>query len=101
MFASLIPGFKTMLGGPYGGYDGVQWLSFAIFWGINILVVYKGMDLLKKIEGFAAPFVLVMTLCLVFSALPRHMDWATCSIKKPNSTAPASLSKYLSHLLQP
>lgn len=71
MFNAIHPGFDTMLGGPYGGYSGGQWLSFAIFWGINILIVYKGMDLLKKIESFAAPFVLLMTLALVLWAVSQ------------------------------
>jgi len=93
MFASLIPGFKTMLGGPYGGYDGVQWLSFAIFWGINILVVYKGMDLLKKIEGFAAPFVLVMTLCLVFWAVSEAHGLGDLLHQKAKLDSPSEFIK--------
>ena len=32
------------------------------FWGINILIVYRGMELLRRVENWAAPYVLVMTL---------------------------------------
>ncbi len=36
-----------------------------IFWGINIAIVFRGMELLRKVENLAAPFVLVMTALLV------------------------------------
>lgn len=68
-FKSLIPGFATALGGPINGYAPTEWLSFLLFWGLNILIIYRGMDLLKKVEGIAAPFVLVMTTLLLFWAV--------------------------------
>ncbi len=71
MFGAVLPGFATMFGGPFMGYAGSQWLSFAVFWGINILIVYKGMDLLKKVESFAAPFVLFMTFALLLWAVSQ------------------------------
>ena len=40
-----------------------------MFWSLNVLVIYKGMDLLKKIEGLAAPFVMIMCALLVFWAI--------------------------------
>jgi NCS1 family nucleobase:cation symporter-1 len=48
-----------------------MWLSFAMFWGLNILVVYRGMDLLRRIENWAAPYVLVMAAILVWWAVDR------------------------------
>src|SRR5437764_2900239 len=37
-------GWHTLLG-KFGGYNGTQWLSFLLFWALNILIVYRGMDL--------------------------------------------------------
>src|SRR6185295_5117990 len=48
-----------------------EWLSFAIFWCLNILIIFKGMDLLKKVQGVAAPFVLLMTAALVWWAVDK------------------------------
>jgi NCS1 family nucleobase:cation symporter-1 len=48
-----------------------EWLGFALFWAMNIAVIYRGMDLLRKVENWAAPFVLVMTAILVAWALRR------------------------------
>ena len=33
--------------------------------GLNIYIIYRGMDLLRKVENWAAPFVLVMTALLL------------------------------------
>jgi NCS1 family nucleobase:cation symporter-1 len=48
-----------------------QWVAFALFWGLNVLVIFRGMDLLRRIERFAAPYVLVMTALLVWWAIDR------------------------------
>jgi len=64
-FRAIIPGWQTLLGGPVGGHTPTEWLSFLIFWGFNIYIIYRGMDLLRKVENWAAPFVLIMTALLL------------------------------------
>ena len=68
-FKAIIPGWQTVLGGPVGGHTPTEWLSFLLFWGINIYIIYRGMDLLRKVENWAAPFVLIMTALLLGWAL--------------------------------
>src|SRR5438876_7726705 len=70
-FASIIPSWPKLLGGPIGGHAPTEWLSFLLFWGINILIIYRGMDLLRKVENWAAPFVLLMTAILLAWAIWR------------------------------
>jgi NCS1 family nucleobase:cation symporter-1 len=70
-FKAVIPHWHTLLGGPIGGHMTTEWLSFLLFWGLNIYIIYRGMDLLRKVENWAAPFVLVMTLLLLIWALYR------------------------------
>jgi NCS1 family nucleobase:cation symporter-1 len=36
-----------------------------LFWAFNIYIIYRGMDLLRKVENWAAPFVLIMTALLL------------------------------------
>lgn len=71
LFAKLIPNWATLLGGPIGGHTPTAWLSFLLFWGLNIFIIYRGMDLLRVVENWAAPFVLVMTALLVVWAWRR------------------------------
>jgi NCS1 family nucleobase:cation symporter-1 len=68
-FASMWPGWVNALGGPIGGHTPTEWISFLLFWGLNILIIYRGMDLLRHVENWAAPFVLVMTAVLVVWAV--------------------------------
>src|SRR5437867_10224324 len=65
LFAAIIPRWSTLLGGPIGGHMTTEWISFLLFWGLNIYIIYRGMDLLRKVENWAAPFVLVMTTLLL------------------------------------
>ena len=64
-FTSVIPSWPTLLGGPIGGHPLTEWLSFLLFWSLNILIIYRGMDLLRRFENWAAPFVLIMTALLL------------------------------------
>ena len=70
-FHSIIPSWPTLLGGAVGGHTPTEWLSFALFWGMNIYIIYRGMDLLRIFENWAAPFVLVMTGALLAWAVWR------------------------------
>ena len=65
-FRSLRESWPTLLGDvKIDGHFPTEWLCFLLFWGLNILIVYRGMELLRKVENWAAPYVLVMTLLLV------------------------------------
>jgi NCS1 family nucleobase:cation symporter-1 len=69
-FTVLWPGWATLLPTVHGE-AGTLWVSFLLFWGLNILVVFKGMNALRRVERWAAPYVLVMTALLVGWAIWR------------------------------
>jgi NCS1 family nucleobase:cation symporter-1 len=70
---SLLPSWPTLLGPGFGGHTTSEWLSFLLFWGTNVFIIYRGMDLLRKVENWAAPFVLVMTgVLLVWAVREAH-----------------------------
>src|SRR5262249_51703883 len=45
-FVSISPEWRD-LGGTFNGFPATQWLSFLLFWGLNILVIYRGMELVR------------------------------------------------------
>jgi NCS1 family nucleobase:cation symporter-1 len=71
MFTTLWSGWLTALGAGFGGHTTTAWISFLLFWGLNVLIIYRGMDLLRHVENWAAPFVLVMTGVLLWWAIDR------------------------------
>jgi len=42
-----------------------MWLSFGVFWLINIFIIVRGMDAVRRFENWAAPFVLIVALALL------------------------------------
>jgi len=68
-FTAVFPGWPTLLGAGFSGHTTTEWLSFLMFWGLNIFVIYRGMDVLRKVENWAAPYVLVVTLVLLVWAV--------------------------------
>ncbi|HEU4388568.1 MAG TPA: NCS1 family nucleobase:cation symporter-1 [Blastocatellia bacterium] len=65
------PGWQTLLGDKIespafvAGHSPTEYVSFMLFWALNIYVIYRGMDLLRRVENWAAPFVLVMAAALM------------------------------------
>src|SRR6266513_83018 len=70
-FGAVFPQCHALLCGRLAGHTPTEWISFLLFWGLNILIIYRGMDLLRKVENWAAPFVLIMTAFLLGWALWR------------------------------
>jgi nucleobase:cation symporter-1, NCS1 family len=72
-FGALIPGWAGALGPGFGGHATTEWLSFLIFWGINLAIIYRGMNLLRLVENWAAPYVLGVTaLLLIWAVRAAH-----------------------------
>jgi NCS1 family nucleobase:cation symporter-1 len=69
LLLSRIPGWNALLGWQIADHSAGTWISFLLFWGINIFIIYRGMDLLRKVENWAAPFVLIMTALLLIWAI--------------------------------
>ncbi|MYW66770.1 nitrate reductase [Streptomyces sp. SID8379] len=51
--------------GQIGGYPWTLWLCFVIFWVLELAIIYRGMDTLRRFENWAAPFVLVGAVVLL------------------------------------
>jgi len=65
LLSALVPGWPTLLGAGFWGHTTTAWLCFLLFWALNVFVIYRGMNLLRAVENWAAPFVLVMAAVLL------------------------------------
>jgi len=68
-FRTVVPGWNTMLGSGFEGHTTTAWISFLLFWGLNVLIIYRGMNLVRMLENWAAPYVLIMTGILLWWAI--------------------------------
>jgi NCS1 family nucleobase:cation symporter-1 len=69
---ALWPGFDGLGGGvTLLGLALPSALTFFLFWALNLLVIYRGMNAIRIFENWAAPLVLVMALALLIWAVRR------------------------------
>jgi nucleobase:cation symporter-1, NCS1 family len=71
------------------GQPWTLWLSFAVFWVIQVGIIWRGMDAVRRFENWAAPAVLVVFLALLGWILakagglgpllsqPSHLGWGS------------------------
>lgn len=66
LVSALIPGFKN-IGGNFqiAGLSLSAGITFMIFWAIEMLVIYRGMEVIKKFENWAAPLVMILAFILL------------------------------------
>ena len=64
--AAIWPGFAT-LGGDFTllGLSLPSAITFLLFWGLNIFIIYRGMNAVRVFENWAAPIVLVLAAALL------------------------------------
>ncbi len=78
--------------GSFGGEPWTEWLSFAVFWLIQVLVIVRGMDTLRRFENWAAPLVMVGAVALlIWVAVKANAAWGRCWIS-PRSSVGARAS---------
>ncbi len=67
MVIVLVPSWSSVVVGP--------WVSFAIFWGMNVYFIIKGTESIRWLESLAAPFLIVVGLGLLWWAYVRGGGW--------------------------
>ncbi len=50
----------------WGSWGGGVWVSFAVFWAMNIWVIWRGIDCIKWLEGISAPFMIGVGVLLLW-----------------------------------
>src|SRR5262245_55164868 len=58
MLSILLPNFAQAPAG--------IWICFFAFWGLNMFVIWRGIETIKVLEGIGAPFMLTIGLLLLF-----------------------------------
>ncbi|MEW1719920.1 NCS1 family nucleobase:cation symporter-1 [Streptomyces sp. NPDC093109] len=48
-----------------GGQPWTLWVCFVLFWALELAIIYRGMNTLRRFENWAAPFVIVGALVLL------------------------------------
>ncbi len=65
------PGLTQLSPLPVLGISPAQLACFLVFWGLNVLVIYKGVDSIRLLLNVKAPLLIVLGLALLFWARQR------------------------------
>ncbi|WP_225835780.1 NCS1 family nucleobase:cation symporter-1 [Streptomyces sp. NK08204] len=65
LLAGKLFGHGWLHAGSIGGTPWTQWLSFGVFWLIEVAIITRGMETLRRVENWAAPLVIVGALVLL------------------------------------
>lgn len=59
----------------WASVPGHLWIAFFGFWLLNVYVAYRGPEAIKKMEAWAAPVLIIMSLALLVWALTKAGGW--------------------------
>ncbi len=74
LFSTLIPAWHQFgadiatngeIAGRFAGHNLTEWISFLIFWAIQVVIISKGIDGIKYLESWTAPLLLLGGLVLL------------------------------------
>jgi NCS1 family nucleobase:cation symporter-1 len=65
VLAGALFGNSWIKAAPIFGTPWTQWLSFAVFWVVQMAIILRGMEMVRRFENWAAPFVLVVGVFLL------------------------------------
>src|SRR3989454_2430581 len=64
-FKTIVPAWPALLGAGFGGHTTTGRVSFLLFWGFELFLIYPGMGLVRAGGKWAAPDVLLVTRLVV------------------------------------
>jgi NCS1 family nucleobase:cation symporter-1 len=60
-----LTGARWIHAGTVGGAPWTMWLSFTVFWLVQMVLIWRGIDALRRFENWAAPLVTLAFLALM------------------------------------
>ena len=69
--------------------SGVLWTCFLAFWLLNMVIVWRGVESIRRLQAFGAPFMFVMALALVIWVRER-MPRIWTPLMAPSNACPSS-----------
>lgn len=72
----------------------VLWACFLSFWLLNMFVVWRGVESIRFLQSFSAPFMLVMSLALLFWMLHRAGGFGPMLATPSRFTSTSSFLKF-------
>jgi NCS1 family nucleobase:cation symporter-1 len=66
-----IPGTASMQGHTFLGLDALSWLSFLVLWALQLLILSRGMEVVRHVQGWSGAVIWVIMIFLGIYMLVR------------------------------
>ncbi|MBT2515236.1 NCS1 family nucleobase:cation symporter-1 [Arthrobacter sp. ISL-30] len=79
MLVAMFPGLKELDSNSILGLSTLGWITFALLWIIQLIIVSFGMEMIRKYEAFAGPVILVTMVLLavwIFIEARGAIQWS-------------------------
>ncbi len=87
VLAVFFPSLETMAALPVLGINAPQVVCFLLFWGLNMFVIYKGIESIRVLLNIKAPLLILLGLALLLWAYQRAGGFGSM-LAKPSAFAP-------------
>ncbi len=87
VLAVFFPSLEKMAALPVLGINAPQVVCFLLFWGLNMFVIYKGIDSIRVLLNIKAPLLILLGLALLLWAYQRAGGFGSM-LAKPSAFAP-------------
>lgn len=64
IFLRFLPGSKSMAAHEFLGLDALSWVSFLILWSVQLLILSKGMEIVRHVQGWSGALIWVIMFLL-------------------------------------
>ncbi|WP_313823021.1 cytosine permease [Citricoccus sp.] len=80
LVVALVPAAEGLDENSILGLSTLGWITFVALWVLQVLIVIRGMEMIRKYEAYAGPVILVTFLCLavwMFAEAGFSISWST------------------------
>jgi NCS1 family nucleobase:cation symporter-1 len=70
---------------PVLGIEPLELVCFVVFWAVQLVILLRGMESLKKLEAWSAPFLILIVLALLLWAVSSTGSWSALLENAPGS----------------
>lgn len=84
LLVAVDPGLATLTHGGFLGLSPLGWISFVVLWALQLLVVTRGMETIRKFQDWAGPVIwLVMIAMAIWLLVAAHGHISLTATLKP------------------
>jgi NCS1 family nucleobase:cation symporter-1 len=88
------PGLSSMTGKGFLGLSPLGWISFLVIWALQLLLIRRGMETIRKFQDYAGPAIWIVMIALAVWIFVKSGGHLTMNFGGPKLSTPGSVLKF-------